>query len=118
MDTQAAMHGPEIINGFNQLLQEVEDFLDGTESVEGDEPLHELGPRINALCAAALSLSGEELREARVKMLEVKVKLQELSSIMDKAAEVSRHNEQLNLTPDLPVTVEEKPRKPTKKEAN
>lgn len=75
----------EIMDGFDQLFEEVALFLRDEDTVEGDPPLHDLGPRLNHLCASVLRLPMDEIGLAKERMTEFRDTLTHVSQLMDEA---------------------------------
>lgn len=86
------MNYQEIMQGFDALLSEIDDFFDGVTDESGVPPLTNLNTRLQSLCGGALQLSGDELDSAKQKMIFLLNRLKEASALMDEV--VRRENQQ------------------------
>ncbi len=76
------MQPDEIMAGFDQLFNEVRQFLEMEEDIEGDPPLHDLKPRLDKLCREVLMLPLDQSFELRARMRELTLALAEVSKMM------------------------------------
>ena len=93
----------EIMAQFDQLDKEIEQFLGDEETIEEDEPLHDLGERLNTLCKSVLQLPIDEMKPARERLIEFQKSLIQVSKLIEEVQNLQNNKDAEDAEPVFEV---------------